>query len=1264
MPFFDPSADETLPRLPSGGPPPANAVPVPMASDWFKAYLRQENAPAAAFTSLFKAITDNRHFDYDPNHNPLDIIRGTKFEFDHLDAFTGSRNEAETRSIMRKIDSEDRDRQTLSAAGAAGVAAQVGLGLLDPTLLIPGGAIFKAGRAGATVVRGALSLAAAGAASSAIDEGVLYATHETITPDEVAVNVAAATVLSGLLGAGAGALLSRGETQGVTKLLQADRDAWSADLRASAAGAAATDTREVQPRPSGLNRVFDLPGVRTIAEGPTTQVFQSDFVSGRRAMATLAESPLQMQEHVEGIPTAPGGALSRRIQQIKDAGNVRIADTLDGLYRQYRFGTGETNALARTRRALVGFSTPTDGKLTFADFKAQVDWALIHNDQHEVPEVAEAANVIRGITQPWVERAVKAGFFDEIPEVKTAASWSMRDWNVERVKAERPILQTKIATWLGSEQGKKAAIKDRLTSLNDDLDRTGDLLSGLEARTARAGAKGDRLATRLDERTGEVDRTANRETVTSQQVVDKQDEIDAATVAHALEIMGGIARPNPDGPGFIAGLTDTLARRGVDRIRSRMQTLRVLEGKQEEAARAAGANERRAVHLEAQRFKNEVRQELLDAAHDLARQTHEELRAKIETALGEWQGKSADEAKAALKARTEAERLRGLKQEAGIYEGRGERLTSADAAVSRALKRILASDRDLSVEELNSRANEIIDRILGGPAGRLPYDAPSGGPRIGVPDELGPRRGSLHAREFMIPDEAVWDFLEHDVEAKMRKYFGTFIPDVMLAETFGDPEMTTVFRQLAEEKAAKVNATPQLAAKQRKAIDAEANRVAANLAGVRDRIRGTYGWTSDTFAKNMGRVASAVNSFSTLTDMGGVALSSLPDMAGTVFRWGFTAALRDAWVPFLKHLTAIDGRDGAYAAAKQQFRALGISAETITAARKNAWGDILSTDRAHSRFEKSLHVASDKFFLVNLLAPWTDLQKTMAGMVASSELMRAAKATAAGTATRKQVTRLAEAGFDRALAEQVWREFSGPGGGNDIRGVLLANTGAWTSPQARTAFEAAIGREADIMVVTPGQEKPLWLSTPLGSVIGRFKSFVSASNERLLMANLQQHDLATVQGLIFTVAFGMLSEAAYSVVAGRPAPQSASDWVKQGMSRSGVLGWFEEGNAISAKLTAGSLDLYRLIGSDKPLSRYQSRTILSSLLGPTAGKVENLAQITQTISPNVDWTAADTTRVRRFVAGQNLLYLRRLLDQVEASTNGFFGVKSATPARH
>ncbi|MBN9053126.1 MAG: hypothetical protein J0H80_04970, partial [Rhizobiales bacterium] len=603
------------------------------------------------------------------------------------------------------------------------------------------------------------------------------------------------------------------------------------------------------------------------------------------------------------------------------------------------------------------------------------------------------------------------------------------------------------------------------------------------------------------------------------------------------------------------------------------------------------------------------------------------LRGQIETQLTGWGGKSVREALSAMKARD--------KTATG-----GKRSTSADKAVTAAVRRIVGSDRNLSRSELRSRANEIVDRILGNPDGRLPYDDASG-PSAGVRE--GDARGPLASREFMIPDEMIRDFLDTDIERTTHRFLDTIVSDVLLTERFGDVDMLETFRKLRDEHAALSEAAKS--EKARAKLKAQYDATVADLAAIRDRVRGTYGNTTDPRMRFWGRMAANAQKLNQMTDMGGVVLTSIPDVAGTIFHYGLTKSLRHQTAPLTRLLGSKDMKALAKVS-KQELRAFGIGVETVFQARNAAISDLTDIYAPTSRLERGIDKASNAFFIANMLSHWTDGMQRIAGTTAMDQFSRAIEASVAGKASKLQIRKLAEAGIDSDLVGRIWKELSAESGSDVIDGVRLSNTGAWKDTGARDAWEGAIARDVDMMVINPGQEKSLWSSrNPAVALLLQYKTFVMAATERILFRGLQARDAQVLQGFVALTALGMLGEYAYSIASGRETPNTVGDWVKAGMSRSGALGWIEEVNAVGSKWTGGTTDIYRAIGAEAQGSRYQSREKLGILLGPTANKLEGVVRAGAN-AINGDWGPADTRRLRRLVAGQNLFYLRRLFDQI------------------
>lgn len=1088
---------------------------------------------------LWRNWANHSDLDTQPDYNPFPELRGSKYESDP-ERFAYSRSPAETQAIMREWDQDETARGVLARSGWSGTVASLGMGMLDPTLFLPIAKVFSGAAAGASALRIGADAALAGAAGAAIGEAAMYATTPDYTMGDVALNVGTATLLSGLIGAGAGALLSKGERAALTEKLHADREAWGATLAPEAAspaidlagelpsgkspslpspqaaGAAAADTRELTMRaaPGPLSKLPDP----TAKVSPTRRVMTSDFTEARRAAADLAETPYIFEQNVQGIATTQGPALDRLVKLETGKARVAISQTLDRLYTLYRHGAADVGQLKKIATGIDDLRGRTpEGTMSFPQFKDAIDEALRNGDTHAVPEVAEAARFFREkILSPWRDRAIKQGLLAEGVDAKTADSYMMRVYNKERIIAQRPDVVNRFTAWLESDQAKKAAIQERLVDLSAQLDEA------------------------------------------------------EASVASMLK-------------------------------------------------KAKGGSEE----------------------HTAAVARVDSLYARIEAELTQWQGKSAGEAMSAIRVR-DKELAGGAKPNV--------RRTSADGAVSKAMRRILESDRALSRQELEARANEIVDRILGSPDGRLPY-ADAAGYAGGAP--ASDARGPLSAREFMIPDAQIRDFLETDVHQVSEIYLNTMVPDVLLTERFGDVNMTEAFRKIQDEAAAKASAATSEAERTR--IHKQRDAVIADLAAIRDRIRHTYGVSSDPRQRFMGRMAATAARFDMITNLGGAVLSSLSDLAGAQWRYGFSATFRHAWSPMLKAMTDPETRT-ALKQYRSQLKSLGIAAETYLSTRTSGMYDVIDSYKPATRFERGMALAADKFGLASGLTQWTDFTKFAAGMISGGEISRAVEAVASGTAKARQIRDLAEGGIDAVMADRIWKELSAEGGADVVGGIRIPNTGAWTDKGARDAFEGMLARDVDIMVLTPGAEKPLMMSRPVAALILQYKTFVTAANERLLVRSMQARDHQALQGLASAIVLGMLGEYAYSVVANRPSPDSTADWVKAGINRSGILGWYAEGNAVLAKWTGGATDGYRLIGATQPDARYISRTPLAALLGPVAGKFETTVKsfsklAAKALGSDQEWNANDTYQLRRLLPAQNLFYIRRLLDAGEDAVN-------------
>lgn len=1178
-----------------------------------------------------------------PDYNPVDDLKswgdGEYFR-NHGSTFLGSQSPEESQAIKAEIDQAKKDRTAIAASGWNGTIAGLRMGLVDPTMFLPMGNAVRLAREATIAGRVAdvgLSVGKVALMQSTAQEVLLQASQPERTLSEGAINVGSSTLLAALIGAGGYALLAReglldkgmasldqarvklSEHNGVLEkepatvptetgpsgnIADASLPPESAGTgQAMAAGAAASDTRNLSPVPYGLD---SIPGVRTAVAKtfPNLDVLTNSVHPAKAALSEMVDTPIALMANKEGqTATRYGGpTIERELKQTREGLHYNADQEMLKQWGAYLEQEGGATFMQRqTGRG------PAD-KMTFDDFNAAVYDALSTGDAHPIPQVASAAQWFRknGL-DPIKERAMAAieGFKET--SSRPGETYAPRNWDKEKISAN---WNDYVATWtdhLEGEQRIKAQAQERIGAFQGALESHRSTIQKYEDRIAKLEKDADVIAARQEETT-RVNKAANRR---SEQLRESQ-----------YRNEGGI-RVDVPGKGIEnargGSLFETLARnRGnllADRASAKLSEIESLQTKM-------------AVEVE----------------------SHNSMRAKIEAEIAAWDGKSATEAKAALKARAEAEKAREVQKQAGTYKGKDDRLSAADKAVDSAVRKILESERALDRQELKARAEEIASRTIGTPEGRLPYDADSTTGSVGPGNpEL---RGHAAHREIDIPYEMAKPWLRRSATEALKSYTHSVLPDALLAERFnGDPNLTAVMKEIegayATKRAEAKSETAQNKLKSQMDSDIK------NVAAMRDRIRGTFGY--DPTMQGLARFSQNALKVNNVISSHGMAVASLPDFAGVAFRHGIESAFKDAWVPFAASMLDHEAW-AAVKAAGDEWKAFGIGIESHSASRNHALSDIAEHYRPNSKFERALTWVSDKAFIANLLAPLTDIQKRMATNAVASNILRATEAVAGGKATAKQIQRLAEGNITEAQAARIWEQWSN-NGGERVKGIILPNMDKWTDQAAAKVFRGAVGRDVDIAVVQPGYgEIPKFMSKPGFNVLTQYKKFTVSATQRILISNLQRHDAGTMAGLVTAIGMGMLSYRINTMASGQKPSDRIQDWVKEGVSRGGILGLIDDSNSIVSKATGGKADIYRLIGAEKPLSKFVSRDAASMFLGPTYGKLTNLMQVTRAATHPSEWKESDTHALRMMTMGTNFPYLPQLFDKVEQGANHAFGI--------
>lgn len=537
---------------------------------------------------------------------------------------------------------------------------------------------------------------------------------------------------------------------------------------------------------------------------------------------------------------------------------------------------------------------------------------------------------------------------------------------------------------------------------------------------------------------------------------------------------------------------------------------------------------------------------------------------------------------------------------------------------------------NLSDAEIGSLVDETIDAIIGNAEGRIPYDSIVSGPR-----------GPLKERLLKIESAKIQDFLELDIEDVLHAQVRTMSADVELAKKFGSVDLKEEIRKINDEANAKIAKATTPAERTR--LDKQRKNAIRDVEGIRDRLRGQYALPAnpDGLVLRAGRVARNLNY---LRLLGGMTISAIPDMGKVVFTHGLTSTFRDGFIPMIRNFKG-------FRLAAKEVKQAGTALDMILDSRAMALADITGDFGRHSKFERGIKAMSSRFGVASLMAPWNASMKQFAGLVTMTNVLKASQRVANGTATEKDITRLAASSINEDLAKRIAAQFEKHGDEQD--GILLAKAADWSDRSAREAFRAAVVRDVDRIVVTPGQDKPLWMSTELGKTIGQFKSFGISSMQRTALAGLQQRDAATLNGVMVMLGLGAMTYWAKQTIAGQPLSDNPAQWAVEAFDKSGLTGYLMEANNMSEKLTRGRVGFSALTGEQ--VSRYASRNVTGAFLGPTPDAIADIFQISGSIFAG-DTTKADIRKARQLIPGQNLFYFRELFNQVEDATGEALGL--------
>lgn len=682
----------------------------------------------------------------------------------------------------------------------------------------------------------------------------------------------------------------------------------------------------------------------------------------------------------------------------------------------------------------------------------------------------------------------------------------------------------------------------------------------------------------------------------------------------------------------------------------------------------------------------ERQQDVLDRT-----ELREELQGQIDASLSRINATNNKRAERLMKLRERAQKLDPEQVNSNI-EALRERVAKMEDRFDTQMRNRGATGVDLKKGkgDFTAKVKDDVQDVIGNITGETR--------RVVGIDMLTGSRGPEKARMLHIDPTREWhtsqgvktleDFLERDIDTILRAYTRTVAPDIEIKRAFGslnpfnadeapgvpegfvDPagnitpfiqRQQDELRLKQEEIGRKLKAG---ALTEKEAGDAQIKLLKENDQGMEDlqvmiqRLRHQRGLPTNP--EDWGyRAAKILLHLNTLRLMGTVIISSIPDMARPIMKYGLTNSFRDGFVPMVTNLKAIR-------MSQQEAKLAGVALDPVIHGRAMGVFDELDSYAYGTKGERGLEYLSNRMGMIALFDYWTSGMKQFTAGIVNGKLMESIETILSPTPSAKALKEaqdfLSHVNIDEKMARQIWAEVQSAEGGGKFNGVWVPNTESWTSREAQRAYRSALAQEVDDTIVTPGLERPNWVDASIyHRLLAQFRSFAMSSTTKTVMAagqDVRAGGAAQVtNGMLFSLALGALSYYTWAISVGGKAEEdmlkaSPEKWADEAIDRSGLLGVLAELHKVGQQIPA--IQPYMTFSGDRT-TRRTGQGFADQLLGPSYRLLfEDAARFVAGVD---DPTQSTVHTARKMAPFQNVFYLRRMfIDPFEQGVNETFNI--------
>jgi hypothetical protein len=264
----------------------------------------------------------------------------------------------------------------------------------------------------------------------------------------------------------------------------------------------------------------------------------------------------------------------------------------------------------------------------------------------------------------------------------------------------------------------------------------------------------------------------------------------------------------------------------------------------------------------------------------------------------------------------------------------------------------------------------------------------------------------------------------------------------------------------------------------------------------------------------------------------------------------------------------------------------------------NATASMLGDYATHSQYleQRIANKATRAFTIITGETPLITAVQQLTATMAQDELIRTAQAHVAGQQIDKALlARMAGAGIDKEMLERIADAHQASGA--TVNGLNFGMSDKWADQVAANAFESAVLRDAHSVTLRPGVgDTPLFMSTEWGKSLRQFTTFGYAAQRSVvnpLMQGLAHGDARAAQALLALAAMGTLSYVSKQRAAGQPIePFNSPRFALEVLDKSNLMGW-------TSDLVFPAL---WMLGFNN-LSRWSDRDPVETIGGPSVGTV-------------------------------------------------------------